>query len=60
MLVFVNDAAQDRFGKWLGGITKMHERVLQAMGLEISNIGTHSFWKGTATWLAGMVDGQSG
>eukprot|EP00961_Rhodomonas_salina_P257474 3479594-Rhodomonas_salina.1 len=29
------------------------------MGLEISNIGAHSFLKGTATWLAGMVDWTS-
>eukprot|EP00961_Rhodomonas_salina_P032106 432512-Rhodomonas_salina.1 len=29
------------------------------MGIAISNlnIGTHSFRKGTATWLSGMVDG---
>eukprot|EP00961_Rhodomonas_salina_P072655 976191-Rhodomonas_salina.1 len=45
-------------GPWRPG-AKMLE-ALCAMGIMISHIGTHSFSKGTATWLAGMVDGPSG
>jgi len=60
MLLFSNDGLEARFGQWLRGILKSHESTLQAMGLDISHIGTHSFRKGTATWLAGMVDGPSG
>ena len=60
MLLFGNDSAEDRFSTWLRAILRTHEAPLQAMGIVISNIGTHSFRKGTATWLAGMVDGPSG
>ena len=60
MLVFGNDGAEERFSKWLRGILVYFEEPLRAMGITISNIGTHSFRKGTATWLAGMVDGPSG
>jgi hypothetical protein len=60
MLVFGNDGAEDRFGKWLRQIISVNEEVLRGMGMSISLIGTHSFRKGTATWLAGMVDGPTG
>ncbi len=60
MLVFANEAAEDRFEKWLRGITASQESTLCAMSMQISNIGTHSFRKGTATWLSGMIDGPSG
>ena len=60
MLLFGNDRAEDRFSKWLKAIMHEHEEVLRTMGIVISHIGTHSFRKGTATWLAGMVDGPSG
>jgi len=60
MLIFGNESAEDRFSKWLRGVLGLFEEPLHAMGIMISTIGTHSFRKGTATWLAGMVDGPTG
>jgi hypothetical protein len=60
MLVFGNDAAEGRFGDWLRKFLRLFQDSLLAMGVIISHIGTHSFRKGTATFLGGMVDGPSG
>ena len=59
-LVFGNNKAEGRFSRWLREILRINESILLAMGIFISMIGTHSFRKGNATWLMGMVDGPSG
>ena len=59
-LIFGNDSAMGRFSKWLGRILRIFESALRAMGVRIDVVGTHSFRKGTATHLMGMVDGPSG
>lgn len=51
------DGAESRFSKWLRAMFAAHSAVLENMGLFIEWLGTHSFRKGVATFLAGMCGG---
>lgn len=51
------DAAESRFSKWLRAIFAGCKTVLENMGMIIDWLGTHSFRKGVATFLAGMCGG---
>ena len=59
-LVFGNESAMGRFSRWLREIMRIFKSTLRAMGINIRMVGTHSFRKGTATYLTGMVDGPTG
>lgn len=50
---------QRTFGDWLLKILKSHKEALLALGAAALEIGTHSFRKGIAGFLAGIVDGPS-
>ncbi len=50
---------EKRFSKWLGHTCSNLQPVLQSMGLSIDDIGTHSFRKGIACFLAGTPGGPS-
>lgn len=45
---------QDKFGNWLKSTCSRCEAELLGLGLKISEIGTHSFRKGVATFLNGV------
>ena len=51
--------SQDRFSKWLSTACSKNKDTIVAMGLIISDIGTHSFRKGIATVLANQPGGPS-
>lgn len=53
-----NDA-ESRFGTWLRNVCEKNGAVLREMGLEIKDIGTHSFRKGIASFLSGIPGGPS-
>lgn len=48
-----------RFSKWLKNKLTVCAETLRAMCICIMDIGTHSFRKGIATWLSGMIGGPS-
>lgn len=45
----------DSFSKWLSETLG----EIETLGYEVSDFGTHSFWKGAATYCAGFVGGPS-
>ena len=49
--------AQDRFSKWLDATCTACSQEMIAMGLSMSDIGTHSFRKGVASVLSGFPGG---
>eukprot|EP00602_Paraphysomonas_sp_CaronLab_P013122 CAMPEP_0185042226 /NCGR_PEP_ID=MMETSP1103-20130426/42225_1 /TAXON_ID=36769 /ORGANISM="Paraphysomonas bandaiensis, Strain Caron Lab Isolate" /LENGTH=523 /DNA_ID=CAMNT_0027582255 /DNA_START=1070 /DNA_END=2638 /DNA_ORIENTATION=+ len=52
-------SAKDRFSKWLANILKASAELIVAMGLIISEIGSHSFRKGIASALANNPGGPT-
>jgi hypothetical protein len=52
---------EDRFSNWLKSICALpaNLEVLVELGVDINDIGTHSFRKGVAEFLSGMVGGAS-
>ncbi len=52
-------AVESRFTKYLRSIIGDNEQALLDFGLEIKDLGTHSFRKGTATYLSGMPGGPT-
>lgn len=50
---------QRTFGEWLSKILKAHAGYLLTLGATAVEVGTHSFRKGIACFLAGIVDGPS-
>jgi hypothetical protein len=59
--VFNNNSknTENKFGTWLRQICGNHDDELLQMGLHVADIGTHSFRKGTATYLSGIPGGPS-
>ena len=57
--IWGNNNASSRFSKWLKGLLIAGASILAAMCIIIDDIGTHSFRKGIATYLSGMVGGPS-
>ena len=57
--VWGNSGASSRFSKWLKVLLVAGAEMLSAMCIIIDDIGTHSFRKGIATYLSGMVGGPS-
>ena len=47
------------FTKWLKATCDANESELLQMGIAIADLGTHSFRKGAATYLAGFVAGPT-
>jgi hypothetical protein len=60
-LVFSGKArdTEENFGKWLDQACESMKEALAALNLEIDEVGTHSFRKGVASFLAGMIAGPS-
>ena len=52
-------ATEGRFSKWLKGIMNSNGASMIALGIIAFDIGTHSFRKGVATFVAGCVAGPS-
>ena len=52
---------EDRFGGWLRTICLVPRNLtmLVELGVDVSDVGTHSFRKGVAEFLSGMVGGAS-
>lgn len=51
--------AETRFSDWIRAILGENAADLMAMGIMIMEIGTHSFRKGIATFLAGLTSGPT-
>ncbi|KAF0709314.1 hypothetical protein AaE_012913 [Aphanomyces astaci] len=49
--------AKERFSAWLHNTCALHEDDIVAMGLSISDVGTHSFRKGVASTLSNTPGG---
>ena len=58
-LLFRGTATEGRFSKWLKGIMRTSVESMITMGTVAFDIGTHSFRKGVATFVAGSVGGPS-
>ena len=54
-----NENNENRFSKWLGSTCKDQENNLVSFGIMIMKIGTHSFRKGVASFLASCPDGPN-
>ena len=52
-------ATESRFGKWLLSICKEYSAQLQQFGIEIKDIGTHSFRKGVSSFVTSIPGGPS-
>ena len=53
MTIFAGDA-ESRFSKWLQNLCTINKELLKNQDIDIiSMIGTHSFWKGIASFLSG-------
>ena len=48
-----------RFSKWLNGVLEDHKLQLEELGIVIDDIGTNSFRKGIAQFLAGLIGGPN-
>lgn len=57
-LLFGHNSEQ-RFSKWLISVCKSNEDHFLTMGLEIADLGTHSFRKGCATQVSSSPGGPS-
>ena len=57
-LVF-GESGQSRFSEWLGKVANTCHEAIVAMGLILSEIGTHSFRKGVATFLSSCPSGPT-
>jgi hypothetical protein len=53
------ESGQSRFSEWLGKIAQTCQEAIVAMGLILTDIGTHSFRKGVATALSSYPGGPS-
>ncbi len=53
-LLFGSGDHESSFSKWLRAFKTEHNNTLTALGIEISDIGTHSFRKGVATYVSGV------
>ena len=53
------DNNESRFGNWLRASLGSHAPELLMMGITILEIGTHSFRKGVASFLCGLIGGPS-
>ena len=58
-MLFTGSSTEARFGKWLRGVLVHSANSLQALGNVSFEIGTHSFRKGVATFVAGCPAGPS-
>ena len=58
-LLFGHLESEKRFNKWLLETVKKVEGELAEQSTAVKDIGSHSFRKGTATYLAAMVGGPS-
>ena len=58
-LLFGNGQGESRFTKWLVPVCKASENELLEHSVAFKDIGSHSFRKGVATFLSGMVSGPS-
>lgn len=58
-LLFGNSHGESRFTKWLVPVCKESADELLEHSVSFSDIGTHSFRKGVASFLSGMVSGPS-
>jgi hypothetical protein len=52
-------SSEHRFSSWLMALCKENDEDILAMGMEIADIGTHSFRKGSATFLSSNPGGPS-
>jgi len=58
--LFDGTFCDDKFGDWLSNIlSKMNQTIKDSLGIDISDIGTHSIRKGVATFESGMIGGPS-
>jgi hypothetical protein len=58
--LFCGTFCDDKFGDWLSKtLGRMNQSVKDLLGVDISDIGTHSLRKGVATYEAGMIGGAS-
>lgn len=51
--------SEKRFSDWLVKICKVFAEIILALGIIVTEIGTHSFRKGVATFLSGCPGGPS-
>ena len=58
-MLFRGTVTEGRFSKWLKGIMTSNGASMVLLGVIAFNIGTHSFRKGVATFVAGCVAGAS-
>lgn len=58
-MLFAGSAAESRFGKWLRELMEKHSDTVGLYGISSFEIGTHSFRKGVATFVAGCPAGPS-
>lgn len=58
-LLFGNGRGESRFAKWLVPVCKDAANELLEHSVAFADIGSHSFRKGIATFLGGMVTGPS-
>lgn len=58
-MLFCGSATESRFGKWLREVLANSTATLQTLGNVSFEIGTHSFRKGVATFVAGCPAGPS-
>jgi hypothetical protein len=58
-LLWGNNNGASRFSKWLKSTMTIAAGILRDMCILVADIGTHSFRKGIASWLSGMVGGPS-
>ena len=51
--LFPGSGQSTRFSKFINDALSDHEEEVKALGYQLSDLGTHSIWKGAATYCAG-------